>query len=547
MLKINAEEYRKYLKIARLTIWLIFSAKSWINRRVDSVYFPDLMSITRHVSVDISIPNQARTSKTLDGLLLLPIATVQKGDMVNFSTEDEQKKTWPLYPLDETRTIEYLMLLEWARACDLEIKDHTWIASRIEAILDVNTSYQKSRESTHEIINSLRVSSLIQGSFRNTQAFLILVKMLARDRILFAKLDGDCPQNRILKFSYDRPVHFDPIEPQQLIHLGHRFLRGDPLDREEGDQQNTKERKRRWRRLIRLELTQMVVTAANASYAQQYHFQLTAPSGVAITKAALYDEVDAMVKSPCHCDPATRCDLYGQDKHELPMGTRGRAFLRFSAIRTSWMAAACGASFSAAFVLIFIGIFTHYTGMTDAGSRIADAIPALIVAFGGVLFTVIMQPEDNNFARYLVKDFRLLALLGTGITAISITLVCSFVWKSWSTETQWAAIIGGFFVLLVALRQAAHYHNSCKIMPRPLRNNSPKDCSADHVRVDALTDGASVYFQPSHPELDRKWDHVSHEYTSVQEHEDLLDSAVRTPIESAVVRLGYTLRTEWWH
>src|SRR5689334_13868446 len=67
-------------------IELIFSSKDWIVRRVDSVSFPDELSIARRVSVDIVTPG-VQPKVSLDNgsdVTLLPIAMLSKDVISDF-------------------------------------------------------------------------------------------------------------------------------------------------------------------------------------------------------------------------------------------------------------------------------------------------------------------------------------------------------------------------------------------------------------------------------------------------------------------------------
>lgn len=52
-------ESRGAAEVAPALVDLLFNSHQWVNRRVDSVSFPDDVTITRSVSVDFRIPSAA--------------------------------------------------------------------------------------------------------------------------------------------------------------------------------------------------------------------------------------------------------------------------------------------------------------------------------------------------------------------------------------------------------------------------------------------------------------------------------------------------------
>ena len=589
---------------ARKILYLIFKPQNWINRRVDSVYFPDFKSIARRVSVDTSIPEEG-LAPYLDGMLTLPIARIQKGDMDNFSTQDEQNRTWSLCAWRKTRDIEICLLSEWARACRVEsyiphgeAAGKSWFSRIIDATpRDASAEQGEESEPTMGSVLSEYTESSDQS-----KAFLVLAKMLARDRIIFAQLDPSVEhqcRRKVLKFSYERPVRLTRMEFSDLIAqaevnndcspqprqknypvkaAGHDGVKNnvkrkdgdiesesaeekakrvemkdERVEREsESEEKKAKQAKRQakraerqakraerqakraemkakmrkwWGRQWKPDYTRMVITASNAADALHYHLDFTAPSDVAISCAALYDESTATIISAVKSEDSTRCDLYHEER-AVGEGVRARAFLCFTPIRRLWMAAAGGASAVVSAALFIVGGFWWTESAlpeTGPGGG-SDSVLALLIAFAGLLFTVVMQPEENNFSRELLWGVRKIALYSTGAAGISIALgVVLAVQRGLHIPAGVILILGGIFCGVMSSFQWRKWGISSPLEPSSrlrIRNVS---------RLRDLCDGKSeVYYQPYRPLAgDLKW----------YEHGDLVNPRIRSEINTAIDRL----------
>ncbi|MFD8708500.1 hypothetical protein ACFV1W_38965 [Kitasatospora sp. NPDC059648] len=98
----TGEDYRGVLSgpEARKLIKLIFFSKDWISRRVDSVRFPDGLTLHRQVSVDFLVPEELPRVRLRHGtgFTLLPIALLRKEAMVNFSFWDSKNNPYTRSP-----------------------------------------------------------------------------------------------------------------------------------------------------------------------------------------------------------------------------------------------------------------------------------------------------------------------------------------------------------------------------------------------------------------------------------------------------------------
>lgn len=433
---------------AQLAIYLIFSSKTWINRRVDSVHFPDLMTITRHMSIDLSVP-PIDCIPRIDGHYVIPVAMLQKGDLINFHSEDEGGRDWSLCTHERTRRLEHAMLEEWARKC--EYSDISKNSDLLKQILDARPA--------RDVKYFKEIKQQIPRTSKpNYEAFIVLVKMLARNRVIFAQLDDIVqngskverrPEAKLIKLSYDRAVTFDQR-----------------LDTEAFDENPRKRPARvfphhpiRWVKAKTDVRTGLVINAANCSWSRHYHFQLTCPEEVAITTAALYDAQDKcpdgspkILSSLMH-RPLTRCDLYEPETREISSGVRGRVYLEFAPQRRYWMYSAIAIT---GFSIILLGILAGsllQPSKVDFRTLSSAGLTGALVAFVGSLITAATHSEDSNFTRLLVRKFRHLVMISALLTGTSTIGAYILLIIGQQTGAKLSALTGIFFLILVMLSQ----------------------------------------------------------------------------------------------
>lgn len=92
-------------RIAPDLIRLLFTSSEWVNRGVDSLSFPDDLTVSRSIGIDFTIPQNSPIVRMGDSsnAVLLPIARVRKAPMAQFHFKDEAGRTLPLLPRHKVR------------------------------------------------------------------------------------------------------------------------------------------------------------------------------------------------------------------------------------------------------------------------------------------------------------------------------------------------------------------------------------------------------------------------------------------------------------
>lgn len=526
----NFKAEQDYRQIAEFALRLIFSSRAWINRRVDSVSFSDPSSMTRRTSIDCDIPGQSQNVPKLSSRILIPIAMLRKSSMVNFSTQDEQNRTWSLSALTETKEIERFMLDVWSHRCSVRIpgERRNWYSRIIDANDDDVSEIQAIDATLQEFTDENNGPDQL-----SVNTYHVLAKLLARDRILFARLYADegNAQNlgsHVLKLTYDRPLAVSKEEAEDLCALSEkaqdpqqlnqtRFARFRNLGHTVGERLgNVSNNALLW---FNPPHTQFVITASNATYAKHYHLELTVPEDIAITKAALYDEIDGTILGPQRDEPATRCDLYGEN-HEVLVNDIARAFFQLQPIRRLWTHANWLASLAAVVALVAVGAAWTSAPKPVSSSRVADTTWTLLVAFTSVLFMAVIQPEENNFSRFMLRPFRRLALWSAGVASLAIALGGALLIAE-EPDAGGAILISGggicFFIMAAQFWQVFAKFTRLPILKEDKESGDPEKDSKANDRgtntacIESIAKNAPIYYQPHRSDSGfKRWERHEH-------------------------------------
>ncbi|MFF4138108.1 hypothetical protein ACFY1B_43045 [Streptomyces mirabilis] len=458
---------------------LLFTSKDWINRRVDSVSFPDGLSMARRVSVDISLaslPRKPRIHPSADdgySMAVLPIALIRKEILVNFDFwRDSEDQRLPKLTRCQGRDIMTEMLVAWAK----EMETASLESARKNIQLLLQTSHCK--ETLKRLLGGDKCGE--KWGIANPdklKSFLALARMLSRDFILFLPLeDGmECNDRTIVKYSYERPLH--------LYQKGSRIAAS-------------------VKRAIGLEYMDLVVPASDVGYSASYHFELNTPSDVAVMEADLYDDQKVQLQHDrvdSHLprwlpekirdfiisrmlektylkrlapEPAggisksTRLALYSVE--DIPYETRGQVALKLVAVRPLWLWALSWLTLAAAVMLWRLEVKGHVDVKADKGDTAArDALIAFTVLFGTTFIPAAIN-ERNDFSKHVLRGSRI-----TGIIS-SITLIALLAAAINSQIPRLVYVLASLAMSFALLRQALALWRSTASSPRFAKHKNPE-------------------------------------------------------------------------
>lgn len=431
---------------AKKIIKLIFTSKEWINRRVDSVSFPDGHTLHRRVSVDAVAPKELPSIRLKLGaqFTLLPIAYLRKEAFVNFNFRDVNDRSIPKVPRSLGRSIMKTMLVEWARAlgADMATKEEEETVERTaEKVLREDYPEHYRNPSLDRYLRDGREWNFQDPNSIEAKAFLVLARALSRNFILFLALERppDRGQRIMVKYEYDRPLH---LYKQNVL----KKRQPRPLRRQSAPKE------RRALSLFKYIIAQalgweymdLIIGASNASYSRSYHFELTVPEDAGLVEAGLYDEDKAKRKKPPprlspdtrQAPKATRFGIYPLGT--IPWGTRGRAFFRISPARTFWKTIVLAMS------ALITGILSFLAYANPAISSKESLVPASAI-FLTTLLPAALGSKESGFARRMLAPTRVAAVI---VGVIPLIFVISIIntdqlTSKYEVMARWLAVASG--------------------------------------------------------------------------------------------------------
>lgn len=421
-------------KFARGMLNLLFSRQEWINRRVDSLSFPDGLTVERSVNIDLKVPKDA-PSVDMDGstAFFIPVATIRKTPTIGFTMRDGSDCVLPLLPRPVIRDLSVTMVEVWAELCcgytplpESSLgKSIRYIVERAFRPGDLGHAKREGKwngrveKEVEQLISRVEWCQFHHIDREAFAAFQILVKMLARDYLVIAVLAEDGGRQRVLKYRYDRPLR---LYPQHLT---------------PGDWPSP----RRDNRRASMNLPQLLeFPAGAAAYSRSYHFQVFVPEEVSIEQAEMWryrlgaqgQQADAKVEPDLifptqdrdKFDPAlirqaaTRVDLHpssvelrviaGQSPSDawenlgssltIPPGTLARARFHIGPSRNTWL----GAS---AFISVLSALAVGYVSRNVIIGNPPEGDYFPVAAFTAVILPAILRPE-HGLAKFVLKPAR---------------------------------------------------------------------------------------------------------------------------------------------
>lgn len=367
---------------------LLLKSSQWIHSVIQSIDYADDKTIRHCFSVDFTVPESAPLARILDApsLRVVPIATVPKAPMSFFSIEDAHKRTVAHLPAKHARVLASTSVVVFAeRQLERDLPDH--IVDRIAEIIEdplttqaiVNDEPPRMKAWLHDRPLAWPFSRDKDPTKR--RAVDEVLREFASNDILAVAIP-QLPGERVtLTYTYQVPF---------------RFLSGVP-----------------WWLKIRIQLgwapypqTQRAAAAATVT---SYQLRLSAPPGVDILYAKLYER-SAEARPPIHFvgGPRSQIELAsglvsGLVQADFPLEAQRSGWnrtLKFVALATTALLA-IGA----------IRLPTVLKQLTDMHTR-TDAIAVLAtLMFGtvGLIATVLARSGEHPLLSSLLSLRRSLA------------------------------------------------------------------------------------------------------------------------------------------
>jgi hypothetical protein len=389
---------------ARAILSMLLNGREWIARRVERVQFCDDRAVTRRVSVDFTVPNEAPCYRLSSEkrIRLIPLTVLRRKTLVNFGVADVEGRSLPLVSLRHTQALTRRILLLIA-----ETVPGVECSEEVLAFADA-IAFGNQRELTDAYSAAL-------GAEAESDLFRLmqdepaqrLIRRFADNFMLLVTVDDVGPGRMIVRYSYD--------EPLTLTYKSNRY---DPAKRELSRVAHTAPLIERLRASLGHSPLAIRFPVPAAEYALSYHFEIEAPPGAVIRRASLVagrpgaDEVKRLSWD----DVAGGLPVVGLHATEVPNGSVSGVQVLLRPSPRGWL-----------FTNAFASLLTLALLWATAGSSITrdqvQVIAGALFAIGAAFIVFIVQPGEHQMVSRLVASVRYAMAALTGLLIASGLLI----------------------------------------------------------------------------------------------------------------------------
>jgi hypothetical protein len=205
-------------------LFMLLNGREWIARRVERVHFCDDRAVTRRVSVDFTVPNEAPCYRLSaeKRVRLIPLTVLRRKTLVNFGVADVEGRSLSLASLRHTQALTRQMILLIAEtvpgvACSEEVLDFAdAIAFGTQCELTDAYSAALGAEAGTDLFRLMQ-----------DEAAQRLIRRFADNFILLVTVEDAGSARMIVRYSYDEPLtltykssRYDPAK-RELSRVAH--------------------------------------------------------------------------------------------------------------------------------------------------------------------------------------------------------------------------------------------------------------------------------------------------------------------------------------
>lgn len=366
-------------KVGFLNVALMLRWNQWVHRRVELLRFIDEDVAHRRVSVDFTFPwwyHEARGTPERDpARLLVPLALLRKGTLVNFDLRDEGGNALPLLTTPQNGIVAEASLAMLAGFVLNEIVPNE-IRCDIRQL--VSEPANEAQTTLARLFDRRDVAAASRSLLNDDQVFRSIANVLAKRFLALTMIDLRRQQRRVLHFSYDDSLW---NESSRNTARGVTTLAlGRPRS--------------------------ILFTIPAVADADSYHFEAEAPDGFQISTREGYSTLssDAPAKKIPKVGSFQRSHLHFS---QAEAGAEGAVVIRLRPRPSNTVRSACLAAALSFVAILFISI--RLDPLKDGPSAGAAAAP-LLLAFPGLLALYIARSDENAMATNLLWPVRVLAL-----------------------------------------------------------------------------------------------------------------------------------------
>lgn len=440
--------------VAMRILRLIIMSKQWIHRRVETFSFNDSRTLTRSLSVDFTIPNQAPKVDIGDGhtITILPIGILRRGHVNRITLRDEQGKVLSFGQFSQSATLYRRMLREWLKRTAPYAENDEVVNDAIDKVTNItdikNGMRGESEWDDPEKVDK-KVADLadeIKGCYdeiNDYHPFIAVFKHIGRNVHFLIPLEDASPfQHRVIKYSYERPVEWH-------YEKSHYF-----------------------KRELGLGLFKFVAPVCNATYGQSYHFELTAPDGLVVRQAELQDRATHK-RFGTNIDqqgPQVTADLHAVD---VPWEVQADAQIVVALERRGWVSIALTVAAIVLFAFTTATVSIPATSHEFKSSWAAEpgALITLFLTSVAVILALLLKPEDKGMATTFQAPVRRCVFASGFLPILFGLIVTLFYGDTWLQFILYGTLFAAAVIFATTLRL---FQLSCSVPSQPKRQRKTR-------------------------------------------------------------------------
>lgn len=396
---------------------------SWVLRRVETIAFQDERNVTRQMTVDLRVPDDAPVfvDEAGDEHWLVPLAVMRRRTMVSFHMYDEADKPITMPGLRLVQQLDQSLLL--AAAAAVPRTDGVDLASDREVttfVQDLVAGDAAEVRGSWERYDRTATANSPLGALRRSPQFHALARQLRGSFSLFVFLPVREGRHRLLRVSFVEPIRWS----YQLPTLRESESKDGSWDYLPQLHEPWRLRGTRALAALGLTSTRVRIQVPSAERAASYHVEVVAPPGVRIGQATLIagrpnaPEPPEGEKQPMTADHEESDTLtVGLHGVEVPYGSLCRAQLELRAQSAGWLAVMASAGL--AITAVLASVAWHAGHQQNPGPEQDTNVVVLLLTTAAAAATLVAHRESGGVAARLLVGVRFVAAACMGLPVVA--------------------------------------------------------------------------------------------------------------------------------
>jgi hypothetical protein len=249
---------------------LIARPATWINRRVETIRLLSHEETRRQVSIDFTLSHGQRAELVIEHGVVVPISVMTKEARRNFDLRDESGSAVPVLGKRQNGALAHAAVMSEAfdavsGAPNQEEFDLVW--TELREVVD--SEPKGAAEALSNFVGKAEAGDPLRSSIWANSSCRTMLEVLQENYVLFAVIERDCADRRILKCSFSEDFRFDK---EQSPSLSERIAPSALLDRVWNPGRRT-----------------FQLLCPGAWRADSFHVEVAIPEELRIDMAVLYD------------------------------------------------------------------------------------------------------------------------------------------------------------------------------------------------------------------------------------------------------------------